>query len=78
MEAPTQEDVRGALAGFDDQRQKIVAAMLTVMIENPTRVRDREWIAEQLTQVTLLAGEFEADTPEASILALQEYLNYPQ
>ena len=70
MDAPTPDEVRHALAHFDDQRQKIVAGMLTVMIENPKRVREREWIAEQLTQVTLVAGEFEADTPEASIRAL--------
>ena len=74
MDAPTPEEVRQALAHFDAPRQKIVAGMLTAMIQNPGRVRDREWVAEQLTQVTLLARELEADTPEAGVHAVQEFL----
>ena len=51
MDAPTSEDVRRALANFDAPRQKIVAGMLTVMIKNPGRVREREWMSEQLTEL---------------------------
>jgi hypothetical protein len=74
MDAPTPEDVRSALASLDAQQQKIVAGMLTVMIKEPKRVQDREWMALQLTELTLLAGEFAADTPDAGVRAVQDYL----
>ncbi len=74
MDAPTPEDVRRALAGFDALQQKIVTGLLTAMMQHPDRVRDREWISEQLTHVTLLAGEFEADSPDAGIRVVQEFL----
>lgn len=74
METPTQDEVRSALAPLDAREQKIVAGMLTVMIQHPSQVRDREWIAEQLTHLALLAGEFEADSAQAGVEAVQEYL----
>ena len=74
MSEPTPDDVRRALADFDARKQKIVAGLLTVMMKNPEQVRDREWISEQLTQLTLLAGDFEADTPQDGVRAVQEYL----
>jgi hypothetical protein len=74
MDAPTPDDVRRALADLDVEQQKIVTGMLTVMIKNPTQVRDREWIVRQLTELTLLALEFDADTPQAGVQAVQEAL----
>jgi len=74
VQTPTPEDVRRALAEFDATSQKIVAGMLTVMIREPERVRDREWVSEQLAQMTLLAGEFEADSPEAGVRAVEAFL----
>ncbi len=73
-ETPTPEEVRAALAPLDPREQKIVGGMLTVMMTEPDRVREREWIAEQLTRVTLLAGEFEGDSPDAGVQAVQDYL----
>jgi len=52
-------DLREVLAAFDDRQKKIVGGVVTVMIGNPHRVRDREWISEQFTHVTLLASGFE-------------------
>jgi hypothetical protein len=74
MDSPTPEAVRRALAVFDARQQKIVAGLLAVMMRAPHRVREREWMAEQLTQVTLLAGEFEADTPAAAVQAVEDFL----
>lgn len=51
--------LRATLAGFDERRKKIVGGVIAIMIENPSRVREREWIAEQFTQVALLACDFE-------------------
>ncbi len=74
QQSPTPDEVRQALANFDARQQKIVAGMLTVMMREPTQVREREWIAEQLTQMTLLAGDFEVDTPHEGVQAVQDYL----
>jgi len=74
MEAPTPEEVRATLAPFDERRQKIVAGMLGVMIKEPARVREREWIARRLAEVTVMAGEFPADTPQDGVRVVQEFL----
>jgi hypothetical protein len=74
VQSPTPEDVRRALADFDATSQKIVAGMLTVMMRDPERVRDREWVSEQLAQMTLLAGEFEAESPQAGVRAVEAFL----
>ena len=74
MDAPTGDDVRAALADLNSNKQKIVAGLLTVLMKNPTRVREREWVAEQLTQLSLLAGEFEASTPNDGVEAVQAFL----
>lgn len=74
MESPPPAEVRAALAPLDAREQKIVAGMLTVMIQHPSRVRDKEWISEQLTHLALLAGEFEVDSAQAGVQAVQDYL----
>ena len=68
------EDVRRALASFDTRQQKIVAGLFADMIHEPSRVKDREWVSERLTNVTVLAGEFEADNPQAGVDAVRTYL----
>ncbi len=51
--------LRTTLAGFDTRQQKIVGGVVAVMIENPERVRDREWIVEQYTHIVLFACDFD-------------------
>lgn len=74
MEAPTAADVRQALATLDPRQEKIVAALFTAMARNAGRVREIEWISEQLAHVTLLAGEFEAGSTDEGVAHVQEYL----
>jgi hypothetical protein len=74
MDSPTQEDVRHALASFDERLQKIVAGMLAVMIKEPSRVREKEWIVERLAEVTVMAGEFAADNPQDGVRVVQAFL----
>lgn len=74
MTEPTPDQVRFAMAHFDARQQKIVASLLAVMMKNPTRVREREWISEQLTELTLLAGDFDATSPLEGVQAVQDYL----
>lgn len=68
------EQVRRTLSALDARRQKIAVGLFALMIRAPERAREREWISEQLASVTVLAGEFEADTPHDAVRAVQEYL----
>lgn len=52
-------ELKTTLAGFDERQKKVIGGMLAVMIEHPNSVQDREWISEQLTQITLLTADFE-------------------
>jgi hypothetical protein len=74
MAEPSPAEVRSALAPLDAKGQKIVAGLLTVMIKHPQKVRDREWVAEQLTHLVLLAGDIEADSVQDGVAAVQGYL----
>ena len=69
------EALRATLARLDERQRKIVGGVIAIMIENSERVREREWIAEQFTQVALLACGFEhvAGTQEGGTL-LQDYV----
>ena len=74
MSTPDPQAVRAALAHLDPRSQKIVSGLFAIMIKDPGKVRDREWICEQLTQVTLLAGDFEAETPDMGVAAVKSFL----
>ena len=74
MGAPEPEAVRATLAALDTRRQKIVSGLVALMMRDADKVQDREWMAEQLTQVTLLAGEFPAEDPQGTVGAVQEFL----
>jgi len=74
MSAPSPEEVRAALAPLDGRDQKIVAGLLGVMMQNPARVRDREWMARQLTELAVLAGGFEAASPDEGVRVVQAFL----
>lgn len=74
MAEPTPDDVRRTLAPLDARGQKVVAGLLTVMIKSPEKVQDREWVAEQLTHLVLLAGDFVADSVQDGVASVQAYL----
>lgn len=71
---PSPDDVRSALAPFGVRQQKIVSGLFGAMIQNPSRVRDREWVSQQLTEMAVAAGEFEADSSTDAVQALQDFL----
>ena len=69
------EGLRDTLERFDETQKKIVGGLIAVMIENPNLIRDREWIAEQFTQVTLLAVDIEKEPgPEQGMRKVQSYV----
>ncbi len=59
MGVPTRDVLRAELAQYGETRKKVVGGLLAVMFQSPDRVRDREWIVEQFTQVALLTGQFD-------------------
>jgi|GEM_PF-1440785 len=72
--APTPDDTRAALAQLDARGRKIAIGVFTFMVQEPQRVRDREWMAQKLTEITLLAGGYDADSPADTIQAVQDEL----
>ena len=60
MPVPTRAELRQELALYDETKKKVVGGLLAVMFRSPDRVREREWIVEQFTQVALLTGQFDA------------------
>ena len=45
-----------------------------MLIQNPQRVKDREWVAEQLTFLALYASGFEPDSAQDGVQEIQGYL----
>lgn len=74
MSEPTPSEVRQALSHFDGRQQKIVSGLLVAMMQNPTRVKERDWIVEQLAELTLLTGEFEDESPESGAQAVKDFV----
>lgn len=74
MAPSTADDVRRALARLDPRQEKIVAALFTAMARDAGRVRDLEWVSEQLAHATLLAGGFEAGSTDEGVAQVQAYL----
>jgi len=67
--------LRTTLAGFDERQQKIVGGVIAVMIENSDRVKEREWITEQFTQIVMLSGDLEqVERVDQGIDAVQAYV----
>ena len=59
VELPSRAELRTSLSGFTEVEKKVVGGVLAAMFASPERVRDREWVVEQFTQVALLTGQFE-------------------
>jgi len=65
MQLPDRDALRAQIADFDALQQKVAAAMTLVLIREPGQIRDREWVAEQLTHLAAKAHGYEDDpTPE--------------
>lgn len=68
------DDLRRRLAALDPRSRRVVAGLVAVMMRHPARVREREWMAEQLASVALLAGDVEADSAQSAATDLQHWL----
>lgn len=63
---PTPDDVRALVAELDDRDRKVVGGLVTLMIAEPTRVRDHDWLAERFVHVAVLAHESPVDEERAT------------
>ncbi|MCB9890769.1 MAG: hypothetical protein H6832_02630 [Planctomycetes bacterium] len=75
MSVPSATAVRDLLTALSAREQKIVLGLFAVMIRFPDRVREREWMSEQLTHLALLAGDFEADSVEHGTQEVRTFLH---
>jgi hypothetical protein len=67
-------ELRATLASFDERQKKIVGAMIVVMIESPERVKKREWVSQQFTEVVLLTGDYKgAESVDEGVSLVQAY-----
>ena len=75
MTTPDRNRVRRTLSTFDARRQKIAGGMIAVMIGNAERVRDREWICQQFTEIVQMTNEVEDEAdPQAVVSELQAFV----
>ena len=58
MEIPDRPTLRAGLAALSPAASKTAAGVIVVMMREPGRVRDREWLAEVFTRVAAKALEF--------------------
>ena len=59
VKVPPRDELKASLRDFSETEKKVVGGVLAVMFQSPERVREREWIVEQFTEVALFTGEFE-------------------
>jgi len=71
---PSPEEMRAELSELDAMQQKIAGAMMPVLFQNPHRLKEREWVAEQLAHVTLLALELDREPESGEVSAGPEDL----
>jgi hypothetical protein len=54
---PTPEGLRAELDGLDQEERKVVGALIVVMMREPARVREREWLLEAYAHIASQALE---------------------
>lgn len=63
---PEPEAVRALVRALPDLDRKVLGGLVTLMIAEPARIRDQEWIAERFVHVAVVAHGFDVDPPTAS------------
>lgn len=58
-EVPSPTALRDDIRQLDELDRKVLGGLVTLMIREPTRIRDREWMAERFVQVAVVAHGFD-------------------
>ena len=70
-------DLRQRLSTFATRERKLVGGLFALMIRSPERVRDREWVGEQIATLALLSRETddaEAASPQDAVADVEAYV----
>ncbi len=59
--APTPEELRARIAPLDARDRKVLGALVALMMSEPGRVRDREWLDQRFVEVAVFAHGFDAE-----------------
>ncbi len=73
---PTPEQVRDLVQPLDELDHKVLGGLVALMIAEPTKVRDPEWMSERFVQVTVVAlgaGDNEASATDQDVERVREY-----
>ena len=62
--APSPESVRETLRALPDLDRKVVGGLLFLMIAEPERIRDQEWLSERFVRVAVVAHGFDAEAAD--------------
>lgn len=61
VHAPTPNEVRALLAPFDALDRRVTGGVITLLMRDPEKVRDQEWLAERFVEVAVVAHGFPED-----------------
>lgn len=67
-------DLRTRLCALPREEQKLIGSLMALLLQDPHKAREREWVAEQVTQLFLLTHKeaIEAHQDQSSALAFIE------
>ncbi len=60
-DAPTPEEVRELIAPFDARDRKVLGGVVALLMSEPARIRDGEWLNERFLQVATFAHGFDEE-----------------
>jgi len=56
---PSADDVRALVRPLDQLDRKVLGGLLALLMTEPARIRDREWVAQQFVQLAVVAHGFD-------------------
>lgn len=59
--APTPDELRALIAPLDARDRKVLGALAALMMSEPDRVRDREWLDQHFVEVAVFAHGFDGE-----------------
>jgi hypothetical protein len=76
MQLPTRAEVRARIQELSVAEKKVLGGMIVVMIHDHTRVKQREFIAENFTRLAVPALQLDADGEvDADLDAVQAFVD---
>ena len=69
---PTPEQIHQRIGALDDRGRRIVGSLTVLLISEPQRARDQEWLAERFTQLTVVGHGFDEESPSEDEVAVVE------